>query len=131
MQTLKAGFLYFLIVFGAGFVLGPIRITWVVPRFGARMAELMETPIMLLVIIIAAQWIVRRLAVPCTVWSRLGMGDIAISLLLITEFTVVLRLRGISLREYFATRDSISGTAYYLAVAVMAVMPLLVERRPV
>jgi len=31
MQTLKAGVLYFAIVFGAGFVLGPIRILWVVP----------------------------------------------------------------------------------------------------
>ena len=46
MQILKAGVLYFALVFGAGFVLGPIRILWVVPRFGTSMAELMETPIM-------------------------------------------------------------------------------------
>jgi hypothetical protein len=31
MQTLKAGMLYFAIVFGTGFVLGPIRILWAVP----------------------------------------------------------------------------------------------------
>lgn len=28
MQTLKAGVLYFVLVFGVGFVLGPIRILW-------------------------------------------------------------------------------------------------------
>ena len=52
MQILKAGALYFALVFGAGFVLGPIRILWVVPHFGTRLAELMETPIMFVVIIV-------------------------------------------------------------------------------
>jgi hypothetical protein len=46
-MILKAGLIYFAIVFGAGFVLGTIRTLWVVPRLGTRMAELMETPIML------------------------------------------------------------------------------------
>jgi hypothetical protein len=46
MQILKAGALYFALELGAGFVLGAIRIMWVVPRFGTRMAELMETPVM-------------------------------------------------------------------------------------
>jgi hypothetical protein len=49
MQILKAGVLYFALVFGTGFVLGPIRILWVVPRFGARIAELMEAPIMIVI----------------------------------------------------------------------------------
>ena len=64
MQILKAGALYFALVFGAGFVLGTIRTLWVVPRLGMRVAELMETPIMLVVTIAAARWIVHRLVVP-------------------------------------------------------------------
>jgi len=64
MQTLKAGVLYFAIVFGAGFVLGPIRILWLAPRFGTRLAELMETPIIFVVFVVAARWIVLRLAMP-------------------------------------------------------------------
>ena len=44
MPILKAGVLYFALVFGAGFVLGTIRTLWVVPRVGTRKAELMETP---------------------------------------------------------------------------------------
>ncbi len=129
MQILKAGALYFGLVFGAGFVLGPIRILWVVPRFGKRMAELMETPIMFVVIILAARWIVRRLAVPSTPSSRLGMGCVALGLLLIAEFTLVLWLRGLSISEYLAGRDPVSGTVYYVMLGVFAIMPLLVVRR--
>ncbi len=77
MQILKAGVLYFAVVFCAGFVLGPIRILWVVPRLGTRMAELLEEPIMLVIIILAARWIVRKLAVPPTPSKRLTMGGIA------------------------------------------------------
>ena len=49
--------LYFALVFAAGFVLGPFRILWAVPRFGERIAALMEAPIMLVVIVLAARWI--------------------------------------------------------------------------
>ena len=129
MQILKAGMLYFVFVFGAGFLLGPIRILWVVPRLGTRVAELLEAPIMFVITIVAARWIVRRLAVPSTASSRLSMGGIALSLLLIAEFTLVLWLRGLSIREYLAGRDPVAGTVYYLMFGAFAIMPLLVARR--
>lgn len=129
MQILKAGVFYFALVFGAGFVLGPMRILWVVPRFGVRMAELLETPIMLVVTIFAARWIVRRLAVPFTAVSRLGMGFVALSLLLAAEFTLVLWLRALSISEYLSSRDPVSGTVYYVMLGAFAIMPLLVDRR--
>ncbi len=129
MQILKAGVFYFALVFGAGFVLGPIRILWAVPHFGTRMAELMESPIMFVVIIAAARWIIRRLALPSTASIRLGMGCVALGLLLIAEFTLVLWLRGLSISEYLAGRDPVSGTVYYVMLGVFAIMPLLVARR--
>ena len=127
MPILKAGMLYFGLVFGAGFVLGTIRTLWVVPRVGTRKAELMETPIMLVVTIVAARSIILRLGVPFTPSARLGMGFIALLLLLVAEFGFVLWLRGLSIREYLATRDPVSGTVYYVMLAVFAVMPLLVR----
>jgi hypothetical protein len=129
MRILKAGVLYFALVFGAGFVLGTIRTLWIVPRVGTRMAELMETPIMLVITIFAARWTVRRLVVPSTPPARLGMGFVALGLLLVAEFTLVLWLRGLTIREYFASRDPVAGTVYYVMLAVFAVMPLLVARR--
>ncbi len=126
MVILKAGVLYFALVFAAGFVLGIIRILWAVPRFGERTAELMETPIMFVVIIIAARFVIRSLAVPYAPLIRLGMGCVALGLLLIAEFTLVRRLRGISFREYLKSRDPVSGTVYAVMLVLFAVMPLLV-----
>ena len=129
MRILKAGLLYFVLVFGAGFVLGPIRIFWLVPRVGTRMAELMEMPVMFLVTVIAARWVIRRLAVPPDFPSRLRMGGIALGLLLTAEFSLVLWLRGLSFSEYLASRDPVSGTAYYLMLGAFAVLPLFIARR--
>ncbi len=129
MQAMKAGVLYFALVFGAGFVLGTIRTLWVVPRVGARTAELMEMPIMLAVTILAARWTVLRLSVPMMWSARLEMGCIALVLMLIAEFGFVLWIRGLSIKAYVATRDPVSGTVYYLMLVLFAVMPLLVPRR--
>ncbi len=129
MRILKAGLLYFAVVFGAGFVLGSIRTLWVAPHFGTRTAELMETPIMFVITIVAARWIVRRLAVPPIPSHGLGMGCIALGLMLVAEFTLVRSLQGLSIREYLATRDPVSGTVYYLMLGVFAIMPVIVSRR--
>jgi len=110
VRTLKAGILYFGVVFGAGFVLGPIRILYVEPRIGTRVAELLESPIMFLVSFLAARWIVSRLAVPRVFFQRLTMGGIALALLLLGEFFVVSWIRGLSFRDYVSTRDPVSGT---------------------
>ena len=129
MQMAKAGLLYFALVFGTGFLLGPIRLLWLVPRFGTRIAELMEMPVMLVVIVLAARWTVRHLPVPSTPRSRLGMGGIALVLLLVAELTLVLWLQGLSMREYLASRDPVSGTVYSVLLGIFAVMPLLVARK--
>jgi hypothetical protein len=129
MQVLKAGLLYFALVFGVGFVLGPMRVFWLVPHFGERTAELMEMPIMLMIMMVAAQWVVRRLAVPSTWSSRLGMGGFALGLLLAAEWVLVLWLRGLSIGEYVAGRDPVSGTVYLVMLGLFALMPLFVARR--
>ncbi|MBI2680870.1 MAG: hypothetical protein HYX25_07675 [Candidatus Solibacter usitatus] len=129
LRLLQAGGLYFSLVFAAGFALGPIRLLWLVPRFGVRYAELMEAPVMLAVIIAAARWVVRRLAVPSMFLTRLAMGTLALSLMLTAEFTLVLRLRGLSIAEYLTSRDPVSGTVYYALLGVFAVMPSLSKRR--
>jgi hypothetical protein len=93
------------------------------------MAELMEAPIMFVATILAARWIVRRVAVPPKPPSRLGMGCVALGLMLVAEFTLVLWLRGLSISEFLASRDPVSGTVYYVMLGVFCVMPLLVTRR--
>src|SRR5690349_12116629 len=73
MPILKAGVLYFGLVFGVGFVLGAIRTLWVVPPVGTRMAEIMETSIMLVVTIVTAR--VVGSAPRCAVHALRSIGD--------------------------------------------------------
>jgi hypothetical protein len=125
----KSGLLYFSIVFSVGFALGTIRVLWVVPHFGARVAELIEMPFMLIAIVATARWLVQRLTIPRVSWIGLGMGLVALTFLLVAEFGPVLYLRGMTITEYFATRDPVSGTLYYVMLCVFAAMPWLVSRK--
>ncbi|MFZ0859584.1 MAG: hypothetical protein WCA27_07755 [Candidatus Sulfotelmatobacter sp.] len=126
MHVVKAGTLYFVVVFGVGFVLGAVRRLWVVPRIGTRTAELMEMPIMLAVTIVAARWTILLLSVPMMWSARLEMGCIALVVMLTAELGFVAWIRGLSIKEHFATRDPVWGATYYLLLIVFAIMPHLV-----
>lgn len=131
MKALKEGAAYFVLVFSVGFVLGTIRTVWLVPRVGTRIAELLETPIMLVVTFLAARWVVRRFRVPPAPLRRLGVGLAALMLMLAAEFgLVLLRLRGLTLSEYWAGRDRVAEVVFRLSLALLAVMPVIVARGP-
>lgn len=127
-RAVGAGLLYFALTFAAGFALAPMRILVLEPRLGARAAELAELPLMLGISWLAASWTVRRFDVPPTFGARSAMGLIALTLMLLAEFALVLPLRGMTVAEYFATRDPVSGAAYYVALVAMALLPLAVRR---
>src|SRR5512147_192483 len=129
MQTLKPGIIYFLLVFGAGFILGTIRVLLIVPRVGHRTAELLELPLMLIATVLAAWWITRRFPEPRDSTARLLIGGIALGLMLAGELAVGIGLRGMTASDVFLNRDPVSGTAYYVSIILFAAMPWLVSRR--
>jgi hypothetical protein len=55
MRPLKAGLIYFMLVFALGWVLGPIRELWAVPRFGRTAALLVEAVIMLIAMVVSSR----------------------------------------------------------------------------
>ena len=55
MAAAKAGIAYFALAFAAGFVLGAIRVSWGVPRLCVRTPELLEMPLMSLVVLFSAR----------------------------------------------------------------------------
>ena len=128
-MSLRPGVLYFVLVFGAGFILGPIRVLWLVPRLGERWAELIELPVMVVAIVLAARFVVRRLAVPPTTPARLMMGGSGLVLTLAAECALVQWLRGMTPADYFSSRDPVSGTAYGATLLFFAALPLLLARR--
>jgi hypothetical protein len=129
MRTLRAGVLYFALAFAAGWVLGPVRELWVIPRLGRTAAFLLEATVMLGVIIAAARWTARRLAVPYALTTRFGMGLVALGLLLVAEVAGIRWVRRLSFSDYLASLDLVSGGAFFLLVLLFAAMPMLVERR--
>jgi hypothetical protein len=129
MQILKSALLYFALVFGAGFLLGTIRVLLVVPRLGVRTAELIEMPVMIAISFLVARWIIRRFPVPPSTTERIAIGLVALVLLLGAEFTFVLWLQGRTISEYLASRDPVAGIAYLIALGVFAAMPLVVACR--
>jgi hypothetical protein len=121
-QVVKAGWLYFALVFGAGFLLGTTRVLWLVPVVGTRTAELLEMPVMLTIIILAARWVARHFTVPSTVSSRLTMGGIALVPILVLDFTSVLWIRGLSFSQYVEAFDPVAGMVYFVMLVVFALM---------
>ncbi len=125
-QMMKAAGLYFALVFGAGFVLGTIRALWLVPAVGTRTAELFEMPVMLAIVVLSARWVTQRVQVPPTASSRIGMGGIALAMVLALDFTVILWIRGLSFSQYVEAFDPVAGTAYFVMLGLFALMPWFV-----
>lgn len=127
-RTIKGGLAYFGVVFGVGFVLGILRISFLVPHFGERLAELAEMPAMLLVIVVSARHITCQFAIPRSSSERLGMGVLALGMLLAAELILAVALQDRSLAEYIAGRDPVSGAVYLVMLMLFAAMPVLVGR---
>jgi|ERR1019366_1600809 putative Mn2+ efflux pump MntP len=122
MNIFKSGLMYFVCVFGAGVVLGSVRVGLLVSRLGVRWAELLEMPFMFAVVVLAARWIVRRFQL-ASGRTRLAAGVVALGLLMLAESALALWLQGLSPRQYVQSRDPISGAAFLLMLGVFAITP--------
>lgn len=128
MNTFKAAIAYFVLVFGAGFVLGSIRVPFLVPRIGERYAELIESPIMFVVVVLAARFIVQRFSLPSSPAIRLLVGFAALALMMLAELLLTTVLQNVSVMEYIASRDPVSGSVYLLELLLFALMPYILSR---
>lgn len=126
---LVATSLYFGLIFGTGFVLGTFRVLVLLPILGERIAELLEAPIMIVAIILAARFVIRRFPARPTLAALLAVGLSALSTLLVVEFTIVLWMRGLTIQEYLASRDPVAGAVYVASLILFALAPTLVGSR--
>ena len=127
MRALKAGLVYFLLVFGLGWVLGPIRELWAVPRFGRVAALLIEAIIMLIAMMVSSRWVMRRFEVHQTLGSTIAMGLVALGILLPAEIAGALWVRGLSLDEYLASFVTAPGVISLIMFLLFAAMPSLIR----
>jgi len=83
---------------------------------------------MLIAIVLAAGWINRRFAEIASPISKLGIGAIALVIMLSAEIMLGMMLRGLSLTQIILNRDPVAGTAYYVSLILFALMPWLLSR---
>jgi len=119
---LQSAAAYFGLVFGAGVILGTFRTLWLVPRVGVRVAELSEIPVMLVAVAMAARWVVRHYDGRDQRWW-LAAGSLALVFLLTAEALLGSVARQIPPWQALLDKDPVSGTAYYLALIVFAILP--------
>lgn len=122
---LRAALVYFAFVLGTGFVLGVLRVPFLVPRIGERWAELAEMPIMAAAILYSAGYILRRFPDVNVPGRSLVVGFFALALAVCAELGLALALQSQTLADYIASRDKVSGSVYLLMLVLFALMPRL------
>lgn len=126
-SELKYGSIYFGLVFCAGFALGTARVLILEPQIGTRYAELVEMPVMLFVIYLSAKYVVSKMYSTKPILPYLATGAIALTFMLLVEFTFVLALQRLPLEEYLESRDKVAFSAYLVSLIIFAFMPLLIK----
>lgn len=133
MRFLRPTIVYFLIAFSAGFVLGPIRVLVLEPRFGLTVAALIEAVPMLIVCVLAARFVLARWLWSQSRLTALGVGCAALALVITCELAMAPWVlskdpRGwlVAFFAKFATTPGIIGAAIQL---VFACLPALLPAR--
>ena len=126
MRAVKAGVVYFLLIFAIGWILGPIRELWAVPHFGRVEATLLEAIIMLIAMVVAARWVIRRFEVPQTTPATIAIGLVALGLLIPAEIAGVVFVRGLFLQDYFSSFLTAPGMISMVMFLLFAAMPTLI-----
>jgi ABC-type uncharacterized transport system permease subunit len=125
----KAGLVYFAIVYAAGFGLGTLRVLVVAPALGAFAAVLVELPIMLAVSWITCGLVLKRLAVPKD--ARLTMAATALVLLLLAEISTGVFAFGQTPADAIARMLAADNRLGLLGQLLFAAFPLLRKCRRV
>ncbi|OQW59971.1 MAG: hypothetical protein A4S17_11145 [Proteobacteria bacterium HN_bin10] len=124
-RILRAGAIYFALVFGVGLALGPPRVLWLEPWLGKTIAVLLEAPLLIAAMWFGARWATNWARVDGGWVSYLLVGLLALLLQQIADLAVGFGFRGMTLAEqaaYFATP---AGFVYLATLIAFALMPFI------
>jgi hypothetical protein len=124
-NVLKAGIFYFLGVFTLGFVLGAMRMFFLVPYTGPVIAVLIEIPLMLLFAWFFCRFLTGRLDISSAIYDRLLMGGVAIALVMAGEVLIVLLLLEGTVTGFFVAFDLPENRIGLGAQIAFALFPLV------
>jgi hypothetical protein len=122
-RAIKAGAVYFLLLYVIGFLLGATRELLLAPRFGVVVASALEALPMLAAIFHFAPLIARRFDIPPKSGGRVLMGFSGLTLLIGAEIAMTRAMRGLSPEQWLAHFASVEGVIYAALLAAFAAMP--------
>lgn len=128
MTILRAAVAYWAAVFALGFVLGTIRVVWVIPLVGLLSATLIELPLILGGSWLAAGWLVRRFALERQ-GEALAVGALAFAILMVAECALAVTLMGQSPAQWLADRGKPHALLGLGGQVMFALIPWLVVRQ--
>ena len=127
--ALRAGFVYFGLVFAAGVFLGTLRVFVILPRLGPTLAVLIELPVILAICWFAAKWTVENFTVPAAVADRIVMGAIAFICLMIAETILATAGFGRTFAGHLRSFATPEGSIGLASQMFFALFPYLLLRR--
>ena len=127
-RALTSASAYVLTLFALGFVLGTIRVLFVVPHIGELAATIAEVPVMLTAAYFTCRWAIRRWQVPSTIAIRLAMVLWFLALLFVFETLLGATLFGRSVAEQWTALGSPAGLVGISAQIIAALLPLFVSK---
>ena len=128
-SAIWGGVFYFAIVFAAGFALGALRVTFIIPLIGELPAVALELPIILFVSWLVCRRLVARFSVSAMASHRAAMGALAFGLLMLAELGLSVLVFDRSGAEYLAHLLTAPGLLGLAGQIVFASMPLVLLRQ--
>ena len=127
-SAIKAGVLYFAIVFAAGFLLGTLRVLILLPLTGELAAVTLELPVVLAISWLACRQLISRFSVPAMAPQRLVMGALAFGLLMLAEYSLSILVFNQPMAEYLTNLQATPGLLGLAGQIAFAFIPLLLLR---
>ena len=124
-RSLRAGAVYFLLLYALGFLLGAMRELLLAPRLGVVVASAIEAIPMFTAILHFAPLIARRFGILPKSGGRMLMGFFGLTLLIGAEIAMTRAMRGLSPGQWLAHFASFEGAIYAVLLACFAAMPWL------
>lgn len=127
-RVMRAAAGYWAVVFALGFVLGTVRVLWVIPRVGLVPATLLELPLILAASWFAAGWLVRRFALNAG-GEALVAGGLAFVILMAAECALAGVLSGQSPAQWLTGLTEPHAALGLAGQVLFALMPWWRARR--
>jgi len=123
MKILVAALLYFAIVFGTGFAVGPWRVLYVEPHVGTTVGVLIEAPILIVAMLVGAKCALRWSGITKSSSALLLVGVVALALQQIADIAVGGLLRGMTVGDHVRHFATTPGMIYGALLMVFLFAP--------